>query len=253
MSTKKLLPTLPVTTNEVSHPDFGMVKFRNWTLGEQQDTIFKRQDKKSVLEILEGILHNCVTEASDTNSKTMRIKDMPLTLAELVFIKIREISVGDTQDYIINCENEICQELYKESEGKDGTVRVTADLKRSAIVVPEEFKGDIVVGNYTIRVKMPSLSFLGYSAEQLDGTSEEFISSNIEFIASEDGELWDFSEYELKDKVAFVKTLPPSFLIHFMNNYKYLPRVETPVKGTCKHCNTDVEKNIIGISSLFTD
>lgn len=253
----KPLPKLPITTNKISHDLLGSVSFRNWTLGEHQDTLFKREDNKDSSEVLISILENCITSAKDPKGRDYTISQLPLPLAELVFIKIREISVGDTQDYIISCKSDKCIEDRKSgvanTENKLTQVRVTANLSESALVVPEEFKHDIVIGNYTIRVKLPRLEFLDFTAKQLDGENIGFIASNIEYIANMEGELWNFGDYTQKEREDFVRTLPPSFIIVFINNFKYIPRVETPIHGTCSNCGTEQTKQILGISSLFMD
>ena len=250
--TTKPLPSLAVTTNSFSHDLVGSIEFRNWTLGEQQDTLFKKSDDKPVYPILLGILKNCITSCKDSKGNEFKdISDMPLSLGEMAFLKIREVSVSDKQDFIVECENPDCKPRKEgDKEVKERHI-VTVDLSEAYIHVPEGFKDFITIGKYRIGVKMPSLSVLGAeSVKDLNANDLDFIVSNINYIICDD-EVWDFTEYSKDDQLKFVKSLPPSFTVAFVNNWKHLPIVKTPCEGKCKACGNEVKKDIIGVTSLF--
>lgn len=249
----KPLPTLSITTGSFSHELLGSIEFRNWTLGEQQNSLFKKEDKKEVFPILVDILGNCVTKKTDAKGKDYSdVLDMPLVMGEVAFTKIREISVSETQDYIVECENPDC--IPKEENGVTSKHRhiVTADLSKAFIKVPEGFKDFITIGKYKIGVKLPSIRVLGIASGGINDNDLAFISDNVSYIIDDDGEVWDFNDYDKESRLSFIHALPPSFTVAFIENWKKLPSLRIPCEGKCKHCENVVEKDIIGITSLFT-
>lgn len=238
----KPLPTLPTTSNFHQEEGVGSFKYRNWTLGEHQDTLFKKGSDAQVHEILEQVLENCLTEVLDSKGRPYKsVKDIPLVLAELAFIKIRSVSVDDEQEYIVKCLNEDCS--YEDLVAK-------VDFKNTEVVRLDDFKETITIGGYSIELKLPTISFLSLKPEEIDPQNIEFIANNIESISTEE-EYWDFKDYSLEERSAFVRSLNPSFPITFIKRYSKLPQISSELLGTCPECGKEYKKEVKGIASLF--
>ena len=243
---KRPLPHLPRTTGEFSHPEYGSIKFQSWNLGSQQDILFKKEDKQSEGKALLHILNDCVLEAKNPQGKEFQtVDDIPLVLAEKAFLEIRAVTISDTQDFELNCEN--CS-----TEETPVKMRVQVDLRKASIKTPEDFKRVIALHGYAVEVKLPSVVFLGLSKEDLAAVDPyKFIADNINTVSSDEGEIWDFSEYTQEERLEFVNSLPSHFVPVFMDNYNYLPRVVCPIEGTCRECGHVHDKEISGVAEVF--
>lgn len=237
----KQLPQIAPSTGSYKSKE-GSFRFRNWTLGSHQDSLLKKSDQSKIIDILYPILENCLSDIKDGKGNPISVKEMPLVLAEAAFLKIRSVSVNDTQDYYFKCDNESCD---------NEKLVMTADLKRFEIVYHDKYKDSLLINGYKIFIKLPTVQFLDLDFEKLDAANLEFIADNIEIVATEDEE-WNFSEYPLEERLEFVRNLPPQFTISFVQAYNYLPKLVTPVEGKCSKCGAEHSKKIEGITGLFT-
>ncbi len=243
MNERKPLPSLPKTTTNWKQEGVGSVSCQSWNLGDHQNTLFKKEDNRPVVEILTSILDTCVTEAKDANGRIIDCSsDLPLVLGEMAFIKTREVSVGDTQEYIVECDNPDC-ECKK--------VHATVDLKAVEVKHVEEFSKPITIGGYRIVLKLPTISFMEVDPETLTPENIEFVANNIESICDDEQE-WDMADYTLEERVEFVETLPPAFPIAFIKRYQKLPYVASELVGECPECKTTYSREVSGIGGLFT-
>lgn len=233
----KPLPTIPVLTAEWSHKNIGYVKVQSWTLGQQQPMLFKKDEQRPIGEIMSLILGECVVEAKDSRGTPLSIDEMPLVLAEMAFIKTREISVSDTQEYIVKCSNCGNEKLHVEADLK--TVEITNDKVEA-----------IVIGGYHIYIKLPTLNLLDMDPEAITPENLEFIADNIEMICTAD-DTWLMSDYSLPQRVAFVSSLPMAFPLAFVKRYAKLPQIATELRGTCPDCNNEYNEKVQGVGGLF--
>ena len=226
------LPILETTKHTIEIPSTKKkIEIRPFLVKEEKILIQAQQtnDDKQILKVIKDIIRVCSFE---------KIKPNDLTIYDLeyVFLQLRAISVGESVEFNIKCEE--CER----------TNVVSLDLTEVKIQWPEnqidnkiQLNDDIGVILRPIRVK---------DLDKVEDDITEAIIASIESIYDND-DVYDTNETSRKELVQFVDSLSHNHLEKIQKYIENQPKLEHTLKYTCTFCGHKNEHKLSGLSDFF--
>jgi hypothetical protein len=203
------------------------IPFRPYLVKEEKILLMAKEakDADSIRLAIKQVIQNCAVGELDVES-------LPLFDVEMIFLKLRAKSVGESVKLVFNCKNEI--------DGKvcDTNTDYVLDLAKIDYEIPEGHDSKIMITDKVgIKLKYPSLG----TTLDLDEDANEYtvlIASllvNIEYIFDEE------SVYKpdnaTKEEVAeFLSNLKEDHLYQIRQFYESSPKVVLNDTVKCKAC-----------------
>jgi hypothetical protein len=218
------------------------VKFRPFLVKEEKLLLIAKESKdpdEIRLAIIQ-IIQNCACEPLDVDK-------LPLFDIEMIFVKIRAKSVGESVKLVYTCYNEVNGEPCNENTD------YTVDLSKVTLEIPEGHSNKIMITDTVgIILKYPTLESGTPLLENEDAYDRvlKMIMDNTECIFD-------------KEVVYKPETSRPEELVEFMSNltiehmtliqefFTTGPKVVLTDKVTCKKCGYEHMLNVEGLISFF--
>jgi len=233
------LPQLNTATYSVYVPGLGKdVSFRPYLVKEEKILMLAMEsnDQKMILKAVKDIIQACVMDDVDVDN--LAVFDV-----ELLFINLRQKSVGEGIDVNIKCTE--C--------GTENPVELDLDK----IDVPEIDQEKLVVmltEDVGLQMRYPSFKdiqrFKPEELEKIDGIMallQECIMSI--FDSDEIHEADSLSKKELEEFINGMNSEQFAKLGGFFND---MPALKTEIKFKCAHCEAENLHELRGIQSFFT-
>jgi len=226
------LPILETTKHTIEVPSTKKkIEIRPFLVREEKILIQAQQsnDDKKILKVIKEIISVCSFE---------KIKPNDLTLFDLeyIFLQLRAISVGETVQFNIKCEE--C----------DKTNIVDIDLTEAKIIWPEdkidnkiELSDEVGLTLRSIRVK---------DMDKIENDLTASIIASIESIYDADN-VHMTDEADRKELVEFVDSLSHSHLELIQKYIENQPKLKHTFKYTCIFCGHENEHTLSGLSDFF--
>ena len=226
------LPILETTKHTIEIPSTKKkIEIRPFLVKEEKILIQAQQtnDDKQILKVIKDIIRVCSFE---------KIKPNDLTIYDLeyIFLQLRAISVGESVEFNIKCEE--CER----------TNMVSLDLTEVKIQWPEnqidnkiQLNDDIGIILRPIRVK---------DLDKVEDDITEAIIASIESIYDND-DVYDSDETSRKELVQFVDSLSHNHLEKIQKYIENQPKLEHTLKYTCTFCGHENEHKLSGLSDFF--
>lgn len=219
------------------------VKFRPFLVKEEKILLMAKEakDADSIRLAIKQIIQNCAVDSLD-------VETLPMFDVEMIFLKLRVKSVGESVKLVFNCKNEV--------EGKvcDTNTDYTLDLEKVKYEIPEGHDPKIMITDTVgIRLKYPTLGM----TVNLDKKTDEFTAFvatllvNIEYIF--DAESIHKPEDSTKEEVAeFLSNLKPEHLLKIREFYETSPKVVLEDTVKCKKCGFVHQLHAENLLDFFT-
>ena len=226
------LPILETSKHTIEIPSTKKkIEIRPFLVREEKILIQAQQSKddKKILKVIKEIISVCSFE---------KIKPNDLTLFDLeyIFLQLRAISVGETVQFNIKCEE--C--------GKTNTIDI--DLTEAKIVWPlEKVANKITLSNDV------GLTLRPIRVRDMDKIEDDLTASIIASIESiyDADNVYVTDEANRKELVEFVDSLSHSHLELIQKYIENQPKLEHTFKYTCIHCGHENEHTLSGLSDFF--
>ena len=231
--------SLPISGNEI--------RYRPFLVGEQKALLIAQDgdDKENTLKEIFRLLESC-TEGVD-------IQTLHQTDLEYLFIKLRIVSVGETAEVGLQCDN--CEE----------TNEVSVDYEKYEFVPPTKEVNKIqkLTDTISVELKLPSLTELASINKNFnldfdgdDGDMENpevmfaILNKMIDKIINGDEVITrdDFTSEEL-DK--FLEGMTLDMLSGILDYVQHQPKMVVPCEFKCPHCEHDNRLLIEGMENFF--
>ena len=229
---------LPMCGNEI--------RYRPFLVGEQKALLIAQDgdDKENTLKEIFRLLESC-TEGVD-------IQTLHQTDLEYLFIKLRIVSVGETSDVGMECNN--C--------GQENQVSI--EFEKYDFIPPEKEVNKIqkLTDTISVELRLPSLLELSkinkiYNINADDDESLEnpevmfaILNKMIDKIINGDEVITrdDFTNEEL-DK--FLEGMTIDMLSSILEYVQHQPKMVVPCEFKCSHCEHDNKMLIEGLENFF--
>ena len=227
------LPKVETPIFETTVPSTGeKVKFRPFLVKEEKILMLASESEefKDMITACGQIIENCTFDKLDATKLAMF--DM-----QDLFIRIREASIGSTQEFNLICGE--CKKSTKyEMELKDLTVKGLDSLPDNEVKVGEEF---------IIKMRYPRALDVVAEDKQSD---IDTIANCIESIITEEEEvcIYDVTKEELQE---FVENLPVESFGEMREYLRAIPILTHNIDFTCPHCGAEQIININGYEHFF--
>jgi len=204
------------------------LKFRPFLVKEEKVLLMAKESKdpESIKLAIKQIIQNCALEEFD-------VETIPMFDVEMIFLKLRAKSVGESVKLVFNCKNEV-------EEGKpcDTNTDYVLDLEK---VQYESLEGHdpkiMITDKIGIKLKYPTLK----SLVNLDFEGDEFTTfvatllANIEYIF-DDVSVYKPDDTSKEDVSEFLLNLKPEHLMQIREFFESSPKVILEDTVTCKKC-----------------
>jgi len=236
------LPKISTSQHELILPSTGKtVKYRPFLVREEKVLILalESKDPKQITNAIKQVLKDCIL------TRGVKVEELPSFDIEYLFLNIRGKSVGESIDLIVTC-------------GDDGktTVPVTVYIDDIVVEKDPEHSTDISLGDYTLRMKYPSLqqfveSSFGENADNndIEGTFG-IIASCIEMVFDEE-EMWAASDCTKKELREWIESLTSEQFNRIEKFFQTMPKLTHTI--TVTNPNTGNENSVVleGLTDFF--
>jgi len=234
------LPILnsPIYTLEL--PSTGEdIEYRPFLVKEQKALMIAEQSKnqKNLNKTIIELINNCTFGKLDAES-------LPIFDVEIIFLKLRAKSVGETSDILLTCE-----ECQTENEVKVDISQVKIDGQ----VSDNKIK---LTDDVTIQMKPPTYlqvaeneKIVGEDATTMDRIFGLIVAS-ISAVLTEEERI-DFSEIKFDEAVEFLESMTSDQFTKIREYMENQPTLKHKVEYTCSGCGSNQNITLEGMQSFF--
>ncbi len=239
------LPSIPLTqrtweTEFCKKP----IVYKAFNIG-LQSILLQVSDKntpaKDRIDAIRQIVGECIV-----NKDEIDVNELPSFVLELLFIKIRCISVSDEVRLNFKCTNEIGNKSC-------GTpIEVVIDLETVDINVDAEHKSVIDAGGFKLHLKYPTIQMAADLADLGDGVTAEHVIKEFLVYITQGEEVWQMSDFGNEEKLEWVQGLGLDVQIDIMKNFFVnLPSIKIVKEFKCVTCGYDHKLEFNNLNQVF--
>jgi hypothetical protein len=216
------------------------VKFRPFLVKEEKILLIAKESKDpdEIKAAIMQIIQNCACEP-------LEVDKLPLFDIEMIFLKIRARSVGESVKLVFNCQNEVDDVVCNTDTD------YVMDLNKVEFEIPEGHNNTVMINSTMgIRLKYPTLtSEFGASEDDLD-VAINFIVDNIEYVF--DGEsVTKPTDLQPTELMEFIDSLTVETLEKIKGFFRTSPKVVLVDHVKCKKCGFEHTLHTEGLLSFF--
>lgn len=235
------LPKIAAPTYELVIPSTQKkIKYRPFLVKEEKILILamESEDSTQIANAVKDIISNCIT------SRGVKVDELATFDIEYIFLNIRGKSVGESVEVLVTCPD-------------DGQTKVPVVIELDDIQIQdhEEHNRDINLGQYTMRMKYPSMdqfvknNFLSEKSFGVDDTFE-LITMCIEQIYNQE-ESWSAKDSTKKELLAFIEQLTSNQFKEVEKFFQTMPKLSYTFTVTNPNTNVESEVVLEGLTSFF--
>jgi len=208
------------------------VKFRPFLVREEKLLLIAKESKdiEEITLAIEQIISNCVSEEIDVSA-------LPIFDIEMIFLKLRARSIGESVKLVFNCVNET------ESEGEEPTIcnhdnNYSLDLNKVLFEDPPGHDPKIMLTDTVgLRLKYPTLS-MDMKVEKDDPAYVNILKTlvqNIDYIFDEDS-VYKPEDLTKEELLEFLQGITIDKMALIRNFFKTSPKVVLVDEVVCEKC-----------------
>lgn len=219
-----------------------VVKFRPFLVKEEKILLIAKEGKdgEAIRQAIMQIIQNCSLEEID-------VGQLPLFDIEMIFLKLRAKSVGESIKMVFNCQNEVDGAVC------DTNTEYTLNLDKVRYEIPEGHDAKVMLTDKMgVKLKYPTLGSIPTvdSDDQFELMLESLI-ENIEFVF--DGEqVYKILDATEQEQVDFIESLNRESMEKIENFFKTSPKVVLEDNVKCKKCGYEHTLHEENLLDFFT-
>lgn len=237
------LPSIPRTHKTLNTPYFDKpIKYQAFDVG-LQSILLQVSDKDTPLsdrvDALTQVIDSCILNDDLDCSK------LPHYVVELLFVKMRCISIGEDLNIIYTCK-------HKDENGKEcgKQLNVTYDLDQFTIAgeVPDPVI-DAGAG-FKLHLRAPSMGEIAGLANSKDKDPDGAVVAFVDYVTNGD-DVWEISKYPEAERIAWAKTLGMDVKLKVIKFLSNMPHIELKHKEVCGSCGHEHDITITSLQEVF--
>lgn len=202
-----------------------MVKFRPFLVKEEKILLMAKEgkDAEAIRQAIEQIINNCAVEP-------LEVDKLPMFDIEMIFLKLRAKSVGESVKLVFNCKNEVDGQVC------DTNTDYQLNLDKIEYEVPEGHNPKVMITDKLgIKLKYPTLANLPTKEEDEYQLMLDSLIDNIECVF--DGEqVYNISDATEQEQIDFIESLSRETMDKIVEFFNTAPKVVLTDKVNCKKC-----------------
>lgn len=242
------LPVIPLAHFDIKDKRLpgGKLTMKPFTVGQEAILlqIKDSENKEEILSSIKQIINECVVEPKDFN-----VYAIPFFLVELIFLKLRERSNGETIELTYRCNN-ITDDTVEPVVKCGQKMEFSIDLREISITEPEGHTDTFTIaGDIGIQFQYPSLETIDKITDPDDILEALVLSTKAIY---QGDEVWLASDSTKEELTAFVSQIPTKVKQEIVENFfNKVPRVKKVVDLKCPKCGYEHKINLEGITDFF--
>lgn len=222
-----------IPTYELTLPSKKVIKYRPFTSKEEKNLLLSlNESNEHQLHTMKEVMNVCTFGA-------LNLAELTVADVELIFISIRNKSLGETMDIVAECK---C----------GASNSITLDLEKVKIVVPEKNPPEIkLTDKLWVIMKYPNIdaAFSIVAKREEDAVFELLAECMVTVIDGEEN--IDCSEESKENKIEFLEKLNHTQLAQIKAFLESAPRVTYDGKYKCVKCAETNNIHIEGLNNFF--
>ncbi len=213
------------------------VKYRPYLVKEEKLLMMALEsgDQKMIMKTVQDIIDECTFNE-------IKAKNLPTAELELLFLKLRSKSVGETSTVGYACKN--CETVNELSINLESIELDVGEMKQNKIMLTD------TVG---VLLKYPTAdevtAVLGSGDNDITNTFK-IISSCIQTIFDKDN-MYQTAELEQEEVNEFIESLSSKQFEKIRDFFQSLPKLSKVVHFDCSKCGTHNEVKVEGLQNFF--
>lgn len=240
------LPKINVPITEIEQPSTGKkIKFRPFLVKEEKILLMANEgdDVIDKLNSVRQIINNCSLEE-------MNVEKLPMFDVEYFFLKLREVSVGNTVKVSLLHPNG----LNSKQEECNHQQAIELDLSTSKIIKNSNHTNKIKLDEtYTLEMDYPRLEILeklkNFNISDVDDVLKLVIECTKRLYTKDD--VYDFKDYTIEEKMDFYGSLTQAQFSKIKDFFDTQPKIEMTVEYVCDKCGEKESIKVNGLSSFL--
>lgn len=188
---------------------------------------------------LEQVVRECCRTDFD-------IGQAPIFAIQEIFMRLREKSIGETQELRYLCKNQV------EEKDCNGEVKFSLDYKEFKVVTPEGHTQKFQLpGEYHIKFRYPCLN--DYHEGRLDkgATANEILATLFDVLSHGD-EVWESKDFTYEQRLAFIKGIGTKEKAEIVTGFiDKMPHLNFGVSQKCPKCGMSHALSFNGVKDVF--
>jgi hypothetical protein len=218
--------------NEILPSTGERITIRPFTVGDEKVLLIASNTGQDleIISAIKQIVDNC---------SSCNVEDLCYFDIEYLFIKIRAISVGETSNIVIGCQNCAAENP------------VTIDLSKIKVTFNEENSKHIKISDELLfEMDYPKVeNIFDYDASTYEGVIKLLANCVKTVYYGEEAITVTYNEYE--DLVEIIENLTQKQFESLVNFLSTLPKIRETVEFTCTECSHENKIKIEGMNSFF--
>jgi T4 bacteriophage base plate protein len=231
VETPKYTVTIPSTKKTV--------EIRPYLVKEEKVLMIalESSDSKSILQAVKDVVRACTFEKVNPN-------DLSIVDLEYIFLKLRAVSVGETANVQLKCQNESCGQMVETAidlnsiettRGADVSNKIQLTDKVGVIMQP---------------ITVKALNRLDAEGKPKSEAVMQMIAASIEAIYDENV-VHRSEDQTPEDLTKFIDSLSSSHLNKIRQWIEAQPKLSKDVEYTCKKCGKPSKLTLNGLQAFF--
>lgn len=219
------------------------IKFRPFLVKEEKILLIAKESKDSdaIRLAIKQIIQNCCAE-------NISVDSLPLFDVEMIFLKLRAKSVGESVKLVFNCKNEV------DGKACDTNTDYVLDLEKVKYEIPAGHDPKIMITDKLgMKLKYPNLSTeINLADDDNDFTALlAVILSNIEYIFDQES-IYKIEDQTKEEVAEFLSNLRTEHLVMIKNFFETAPKVVLEDTVICKKCGYEHKLHAENLLDFFT-
>lgn len=234
--------TMPTYTLQLVSDKKKVVSYKPWLVKASKAMLIAQEsgDDNTMIDTIKDVVDSCLVTKLDVNT-------LPTFDFEYLFLKLREVSVGEMVRLRFFCDVDHGPDNVKAVVVKDIDIR---DVK--VVELPNHVNTIPLFDKVSIRLKYPTIDSLKVLSDDKDELENMFdmVAECIEGIYDDD-QKFDPKDLSKEELLAFLNSLTPPQFDKIQNFFDTAPRLQLPVEYDCPVCKKHHTLKLEGLRSFF--
>jgi len=216
------------------------VKFRPFLVKEEKILLMAKdgKDAESIRQAVNQIITNCVLEPID-------VEALPLFDIEMIFLKLRAKSVGESVKLTFNCKNEVNGEVCN----TDTDYKL--ELDKIDYEVPEGHDAKVMINDKQgVKLKYPTLKSIPTEDKSEFDLMLDSLIENIDYVFDGD-QVYKITDVTEQEQIDFIESLNKETMDKIENFFLTSPKVVLKDTIACKKCGFEHQLHAESLLDFF--
>jgi len=222
------------------------VKFRPFLVKEEKILLIAKESKdpEEIRNAVIQIIANCTAEP-------IEIDKLPIFDIEMIFLKLRARSVGESVKLQFHCQNQVSEDSNGDPIFCNSDTDYVLDLEKVKYEIPEGHDNKVMITDKIgVKLKYPTLTSAVKEEKDEIETMINMVADNVEYVFDEES-VTKPADMQPNELISFLDTLTVEALERIKMFFATSPKVVLEDHVTCKKCGFEHVMHSEDLLSFF--